>query len=84
MGRPHCVSLVNQLDYLVLRRDEVFSQPLNLNLLVLVFEDLEHLVVVEQVVNLAAVDLVHRNGNCKVPLIVLPVVDAAFKQVLHG
>jgi hypothetical protein len=40
--------------------------------------------VVEQVIYFIAVNFIHRNSNCKVALIVLPVVNAALKQVLNG
>lgn len=62
----------------------MLSKPLNLDLLVLVFEDFEDFVVVEQVVDFATINLVHGNRYCEVSLIVLPVVNAALKQVLHG
>lgn len=40
--------------------------------------------VVEQVVDFVAVDLVHGDCNRKVALVILPVVDAALEQVLHS
>ena len=84
MSSPHCVSLVDQIDNLLLRRDEMLSQALNLDLLVLVFEDLQDLVIVEQVVNFTPIDLVHGNCHGEVPLVVLPVIDSPLEQVLHG
>ena len=37
----------------------MLREALNLNLLVLVFEDLEDLVVVEQVIDFTAIDFIH-------------------------
>jgi len=82
MGRPHFVSLVDQIDNLLLRRDELLTESLDLNFLVLVFEYLQSFVVVEEIVNLVAVDLIHGNSHSEVTLVVLPVVDASFKEIL--
>jgi hypothetical protein len=82
MGRPHFVSLVDQIDNLLLRRDELLTESLDLNFLVLVFEYLQSFVVVEEIVNLVAVDLIHGNSHREVTLVVLPVVDASFKEIL--
>ena len=81
MGRPNAITLVDQVDDLFLGRYEVFLQALNLDLLVLVLEDLEWFVVVQQVINLAAIDFIHGHSDCEVPLLVLPVVYASLKKV---
>ena len=39
--------------------------------------------VVEQIKNSTSINFVHRNGYRKISLIILPVVDAALKQVLY-
>lgn len=82
--RPHSVPLVNQLNDLLLRAHKVLREALNLNLLALVFEDLENLVIVEQVVDFTAIDFIHWYSHGEVSLIVLPVVDTALEQVLHS
>ena len=61
----------------------MLSKALDLDLLVPVFEDFQHFVVVKQVVDLAAINLIHRYCDGKVSLVILPVVDTSFKQVLH-
>ena len=40
--------------------------------------------VVQQIVDLAPIDLIHGHSHCKVPLIVLPIVNASFEEVLDG
>jgi len=47
MGRSNCISLVDKFDDLFFRGDEMFSEALNLDLLVFVFKDFENGVVVE-------------------------------------
>ena len=79
MCRSHCVSLVNQLYDLLFRAYEVLSEALYLDLLILVLEDLEHFMVVEQVIYFTAIDFIHGHSHGKVSLIVLPVVNASFK-----
>ena len=83
MGRANSISLVNEVDDLILRGHKVLSKALNLYLLVSVFEDFQHFMVVKQVIDLAAIDLIHRHRHGEVALVILPVVDTALKQVLH-
>ena len=40
--------------------------------------------IVQQVVNFTAIDLVHGNSDRKVSLVVLPIVDTTFEQILYG
>ena len=82
MSRAHGVALIDQLKYLLFRGDEVFSQSLNLDLLVFVFQDSQYLVVVEQVVNFTSVNFVHGDSHGEVSLVILPVVDTPLEQVL--
>ena len=84
MSGSHRVTLVDQLNNLLFRGNEVLSQPLNLDLLVLIFQDLQHFVVIKQVVDLATIYLVHGYRNGKVSLVVLPVVYTSLEKVLHG
>ena len=79
MCRSHSVPLVNQLNDLLLRTDEMLGKTLDLNLLVLVLKNFEHFMIVEQVVNFTAIYFIHRNGDCKVSLVILPVVNTAFE-----
>ena len=83
MGRPYLIPLIYQFQYLFLRRDEVFSQAMNLYLLVFVFKNLKWLVIVQQIKNSTPINFVHRNGHRKISLIILPVVNTALKQILH-
>ena len=39
--------------------------------------------IVEQVVDFTAIDLVHRNCYCKISLVVLPVIYSSLEQILH-
>ena len=57
----------------------MLSEALYLDLLILVLEDLEHFMVVEQVIYFTAIDFIHGNSHGEVSLIVLPVVNASFK-----
>ena len=83
MSRSYCVSLVDELNDLLLGGDEMFGESLNLDLLIFVFKNFEHSVVVEEIVDLATVDLVHRHCHCEVALVILPVVNASFEQILY-
>ena len=84
MSCAHGVALINKIDDLFLRGDEVLSEALDLDLLVPVFEDFQHFVVVKQVVDLAAINLIHRDCDGEVSLVILPVVDTSLEQVLYS
>ncbi len=77
--RPHFIPLVDQLEQLFFRLHELLLQPENLYLLVLVFQYPQRLMVVEQIVQFASVDLVHRHCDCEVPVVVLEVAAAFFE-----
>ena len=83
MRGSYTVSLASESEDLFLRLNELLLQTLNLHLVVLVFQEFELLVVVDQVIDLASVDLVHRNSHCEVPLVVLEVAHPSVKQVFY-
>lgn len=39
---------------------------------------------VQKVIELSSVDLIHGDGNCEIPLMVFPVVDASLEEILDG
>jgi len=82
--RAHLVALLDEIDNLVVVVHELFLEACDLDHIVLVFSDGELLVFIEQVVELAAIDFVHRNGDSEVPLVVFPVVDASLEQVFNS
>ena len=84
VGCSDAVTELDELEDLLFGLDELLLEPLDLHLLVFVLEQLEAFVVVEQVVDLSAVDLVHRHRDCEVALLLLEVVDATVEQVLDG
>ena len=40
--------------------------------------------IVEQIVEFASINFVHRHSNSKVPLVILPVVNASLEQILNS
>jgi len=82
MGSPDTISEINEIQDLLLRRHKLLLQPLNLNFLLLVLQNLQLFVIVEEVKEFAAVDLEHGDGDSVVALFLLEVVDAFVEQVL--
>ena len=82
MRGPHLVSLLNKIENLIIIVYELFFQASNLDCVCFVFAQFEFSVIIEQVVELASIDLVHRDRHCEVPLVILPVVDALLEQIL--
>ena len=77
------VSLIDKVNNLVFRRYEVLCQPLNLDLLIFVFQNFKDFVIIEQIVDLSSIDFIHGDGDSEVALIVLPVVNTPLEQVLN-
>ena len=84
MGSSHKIALVDKLKNLFLRRHELLWKSLDLDLLIFVLHYLQLFVVIQQVIQFTSIYLVHGNCDCKVALIILPVVNSALKQVLHS
>jgi hypothetical protein len=82
MCGPNTVAELNQLEDLFFRLDELFLQTLDLHLLTLVFKQLQTFMVIEQVIDLASIDLIHGYSDCKVPFFFLEVIDTPIEQVL--
>lgn len=40
--------------------------------------------VVQKIIELAPINFVHRNGNSKVPFVILEVSDATFEQIVNS
>ena len=64
--------------------DELLFQTSHLNHSVFVFLELQLLMIVKKIVELAAVYLIHRHRHRKISLVILPVIDAAFEKILDG
>ena len=79
MGCSHSIALIDQLYNLLLRRDKVLGEALNLDLLILVLQNSQYFVIVEQIVNFATIYLIHRHCDCKVSLVILPIINASLE-----
>jgi hypothetical protein len=77
------VAEANQIQNLFLRLHKLLLEALDLDLLGLVLQDFQCLMIIQQVIEFAPVDLVHGNGNSEIPLVVLEVSDAPVKQVSY-
>ena len=62
----------------------MFCQTLYLDFLIFILQNFQDLVIIQQVIDFAAINLVHGDGHGKVSLIILPVVDSSFKEILYG
>lgn len=75
------VALLDEFVQLLFRGDKLLLEALDLNLVLLVLEQFELRVVVEQVVQLSAVDLVHADGDFEISVLLGMVIIALFEQV---
>jgi len=83
MSGSDFISLIYQIENLVFGRNKLLHQALDLHFLIFILEQFELLVVVQQVKNFAAVDLIHSNCDSEVSLVTLPVIYAARKKVFN-
>jgi len=47
--------------------------------MVVVFQKLEGLMIVQKVIDFVPIDFIHRNSHSEIPLIILPVVNSSLK-----
>jgi len=83
MSGSDFIPLVYQIKNLVFRRNKLFHQALDLHFLIFILQQFELLVVVQQVENFAAVNLIHSNCHSEISLVTLPVIYAARKKVFN-
>lgn len=75
MSGSNAVSKTNELKNFLLRLDKLLLQSLNLHLLVFILEQLQMLVVIEEIIDLASVNLIHRHSHSEVTRMVLKIID---------
>jgi hypothetical protein len=63
---------------------KLLLEALDLNLLRFILQDLKLLMVVQQVVELATVNFVHRDRHSEIPLMILKVSNASIKEIPDG
>lgn len=80
----HLITLRNKLKNLVVVVDELFLETNDLDSVHLVLALLQLVVVIQQVVQFASVDLVHGHRHGEVSRVVLPIVYTALKKILHS
>lgn len=84
MSRPHLVSLFDQVQNLIIIINKLFFEASNLDCVWFILTQLELIMIVKKIVELAAVYLIHRHRHRKISLVILPVIDAAFEKILNG
>lgn len=84
MRCSHLVALFDQVEDLVIVVNKLLFKASNLNRICFILPELQFVMLVEQIVHFAAVDLVHRHCDGEVPLVILPVIDAAFEEIFDG
>jgi hypothetical protein len=55
-----------------------------LNHIIFVLSQTKLIVLVQKVIELPSINLIHRDGNCEIPLMVFPIVDASLEEVLDS
>jgi hypothetical protein len=84
VSSPHLVSLPNQFENLVIIVNELLFEPGNLDSIILVFSQIELLVLVQKIVKFASINFIHRDCNSEVPLMIFPVVNPSLEQIFNG
>ena len=80
----HLVTLLNQVQDLIIVVNKLLLESCDLDRVGFVFSELEFIVLVEQIVYFAAVNLVHGDRDGEIPLVVLPIVDASLEKIFHS
>lgn len=84
MRSPHGITLLNQIQNLIIVVDELLFETSDLNHVVFILSQTELLMLVQEIVEFATINLIHRNGNSEIPLMIFPIVDTSLEQILHS
>ena len=84
VSRPHLVTLLDQVEDLVVVVHELLLESGNLDCVRLVLAQLEFIVFVEKIIDFAAVDFVHGHCHREIPLVILPIVNATLEEILDS
>ncbi len=62
----------------------MLSKALYLDFLIFVFQYFQNFMVIEQVIDFSTIYFIHGYSHSEISLIVLPIIDSSFEQILHG
>lgn len=81
--RTHLVSLLDQIEDLVVVVNELLFESSNLNGIRLILSKLKLIMFVKEVIYFPTVNLIHRYCYRKIPLVHLPVVYSTFEKIFY-
>jgi len=84
MRGPHRITLLDQIQNLIIIVDKLLFETSDLNHIIFVLSQTKLIVLVQKVIELSSINLIHRDGNCEIPLMVFPIVDASLEEVLDS
>lgn len=84
MRGPHRIALLYQIQNLIVIVNKLLFQTSDLNHIIFVLSQTELTMLVQEVIELSSVDLIHGDGNCEIPLMVFPIIDASLEEILHS
>jgi hypothetical protein len=84
MGCSSAISKVYEVEYLFFRLHKLLLKTLYLNLLILILKNLKLLMIINQVIDFAPIDFVHRDSNCKVSFVFLEISNTPIEEISDG
>ena len=84
MGGSHLISLGDQFKNLIIIVDKLFFKASNLNGIILILSQGKLRMLVQKIVEFASINLIHGNGDCKISLMILPVVNSSLEKILNS
>jgi hypothetical protein len=84
MRGPHRVALLDQIQNLIVIVDKLLFKTSDLNHVIFILSQTKLIMLVQKVIELSSVDLIHGDGNCEIPLMVFPVIDASLEEILDS
>ena len=83
VSRPHRVTLSDQVENLVVVVYELLFEASDLDRVGFILAKFEFVMIIEKIVDFATVNFVHGYGDSEIPLVILPIIDTAFKKIFY-
>lgn len=79
----HPISLLYKFQNVVIIINELFFQTSNLYHTIFVLSKVKRKMIIQKIVEFASIYFVHRDSDCKISLMIFPVVNSSFEEIFN-
>lgn len=84
MCGSHLISLIYQFKNLIIVVDKLFFEASDLNSIIFILSQGKLRMLVQKIVEFSSINFIHGNGDSKISLMILPVVNTSLKKILDS